>query len=72
MKLYRTQHHEPKLDEESSIQLKYHWQGTQADAAACRKDLKAKGHTSIETVDVDVPTDKAGLLEWLNTNVTGE
>lgn len=48
------------------------WDGTQADATACRKKMKADGLKDIETKDVDVPTNKAGLLAWLNENVTGE
>jgi hypothetical protein len=71
MKLYRTQHHNPDANN-SGLQLKYHWQGTQSDASACRRELKEKGFKEIETKDIDVPTDKAGLLAWLNANVTGE
>ena len=42
--------------------------GTQADAASKRKDLTAEGFArkEITTEDVDVPTDKAGLLAFLN------
>ena len=45
-----------------------HWVGSQADAAKKRKELVSSGfkRAEIETVEVDVPTDKAGLLAWLN------
>ena len=47
------------------------WVGSQADAAARRKLLTAEGfkRADVETAEVDVPTDKAGLLAFLNTNV---
>ena len=35
-----------------------HWQGTQADARQINKQFTCE----------DVPTDKAGLLAWLNEN----
>jgi hypothetical protein len=42
--------------------------GSQADAASKRKELVAEGfkRAEITTVEVDVPTDKAGLLDFLN------
>jgi len=45
-----------------------HWVGTQADAASKRKQLVADGYKRAEvyTDEVDVPTDKAGLLAFLN------
>lgn len=68
MKLYRTKSFaDPGVD--SAIE--YSWQGTQADAAAERKRLKAEFHSGIETAEIDVPTDKPSLLAWLNVNVTG-
>lgn len=47
-----------------------HWVGTQSDAAAARKKLAADGFKRVEikTDEIDVPTDKAGLLDWLNKN----
>lgn len=55
------------------------WDGTQADARSTRKDLDASRSpeqisqkTKAETAEIDVPTDKAGLLAWLNANCTGE
>ena len=40
--------------------------GSQADAGKARKEMKAAGVTMIETAEIDVPTDKAGLLAFLN------
>lgn len=53
---------------------KRHWAGSQADAAKVKNDLwdkakEAKTDTKradIEITAVDVPTDKAGLLNFLN------
>lgn len=66
MKLYRTQG--ATKDGFNSMLT---WQGTQADAAAKRKELIAADF-SADTVVVEVPTDKPSLLAWLNANVTGE
>lgn len=49
-----------------------HWEGTQADAAAKRKALKDEDCDNINTIEFDVPTDKPGLLAFLNEYVTGE
>ena len=50
------------------------WQGTQADAASVRKRAMDDGakRKDVTTEDVEVPTDKAGLLAWLNANQPGE
>lgn len=65
MKLYKTIY-------EGGGERRICWQGTQADAAAKRKALKQEGCSDVKTNDEDVPTSKTELLEWLNTNVTGE
>ena len=51
------------------------WEGTQADARkrriACEepfKGVKPANRPRVEVEEVDVPTDKAGLLAFLNTN----
>lgn len=66
MQLYRTTY------EDEGNGPRHTWQGTQADARAERKRLADEGKTDIVTKDVDVPTNKPGLLAWLNSNVTGE
>lgn len=45
---------------------------SQADAASTRKGLVDEGfkRADIATVEVDVPTDKAGLLNFLNLMAT--
>lgn len=49
------------------------WQGTQEDAKAKRKELAATPDiNNVDTVEFDVPTDKPGLLKFLNEYVTGE
>lgn len=42
------------------------WAGTQAEAASDRKKHKTAGMREIETEEVDVPTDKKGLLQFLS------
>jgi hypothetical protein len=45
-----------------------HWVGSKADGVASRKQLAAAGwqRREISEVEVDVPTNKEGLLQWLN------
>ena len=44
------------------------WAGTQSDAAAARKAFIADGYKRVEmdTHEIDVPTNKEGLLGFLN------
>lgn len=42
------------------------WSGTQADSAKDRKTIRGSGAKDVETVEVAVPTDKGGLLAFLN------
>lgn len=60
MKLYRTI--------TSTADPKEAWAGSQAEAASQRKAFNQSGvrRDDIVTVEVDVPTDKKGLLEFLN------
>jgi hypothetical protein len=60
MKLYRIT---GNSDTQSVI-----WAGSQSDAAKARKELLAQGFKRAEmlTEEVEVPTGKAGLLEFLN------
>ena len=51
------------------------WQGTQADARAKRiqlesvfKDIKPAKRPKVIVEEVDVPTSKGELLNWLNEN----
>lgn len=46
------------------------WHVSQSDAASKRKALVDQGYRrkDLVTNEVDVPTDKAGLLVWLNEN----
>jgi hypothetical protein len=64
MRLYKTNYiddaAEPGRTERAA------WAGTQAEAAADRKRLKVAGMRGIVTNEVDVPTDKKGLLAHLS------
>lgn len=42
------------------------WAGTQAQQRHDVKFLKSENYRSIEAHQLDVPTDKPGLIEWLN------
>ena len=60
MKLYR-------VSANADVQ-KVVWVGTQSDAAKTRKEFVADGfkRAELSTEEVDVPTNKEGLLEFLN------
>lgn len=60
MKLYR-------VSANADVQ-KVVWVGTQSDAAKIRKELVSDGfkRAELSTEEVDVPTNKEGLLEFLN------
>lgn len=63
MKLYKISTQHPEGNN------KLVWVGTQADAAKTRKGLvEVDGfkRAQIATEEIDVPTDKAGLLAFLN------
>ena len=49
------------------------WAGSQVEAAAARKHLLAQGskRADLRTYSIDVPTDKAGLLQFLNDYSAG-
>lgn len=72
MRLYCTTCVDPQPQTGTIYTKHKNWDGTQADARARRQMRKTDGMEKIETKEVDVPTDKAGLLEWLNANVKGE
>ena len=48
------------------------WDATQEAAKTARKTLSTTGSENINTIEFDVPTDKPGLLAFLNQYVTGE
>lgn len=55
---------------EAGIQ-RLRWEGTQADTNAKHKLIQQTA-SETEVVEFDVPTDKPGLLSFLNEYVTGE
>lgn len=50
------------------------WGGSQAEAASARKELVGRGarRKDVKTYAVDVPTDKNGLLQFLNDFGSGD
>lgn len=62
MKLYRT-----TVTDAGPEDVAVRWAGSQAEAASQRKALNQNfKRDKINTEEVDVPTDKKGLLEFLN------
>ena len=49
------------------------WAGTQKEVAAKKREIKDEDILDLEYIsEIDIPTDKAGLLKWLNTNVVSQ
>lgn len=63
MKLYRIE-----AISEQGADIIVRWVGTQSDAAKTRKELVADGfkRAELNTEEVDVPTNKEGLIAFLN------
>ena len=53
---------------ETTVETFAQWCGTQAECASARKAFAERGakKADIFTREIDVPTNKAGLLEFLN------
>ena len=63
MNLYKTTY-----DDDAVPSSRASWAKSATDASKGRTSLKKAGMTKITTAEVEVPTNKAGLLEWLNLN----
>lgn len=63
MKLYRV----IWIDDDLPERHQHKWLGTQADCKALEKTLKSEFMLSIKTLEVDVPTDKPNLINFLNS-----
>jgi hypothetical protein len=80
MKLYlvtRNDHLIPDTDKCAGLHISAasQWAGTQADARSIRiafeeplKEIKAAKRPKVIVDEIDVPTDKQGLLKFLNAN----
>lgn len=67
MRLYKT----TAPDGTTDTGTRTSWTGSQADAGKDRKHFNSAlkiPRDKITTDEVDVPTDKQGLLAWLNAN----
>lgn len=55
-------------EEGDGVRTESHWVGSQAAAGTVRKDMLSRGATrkGISTHEIDVPTNKEGLLQFLN------
>lgn len=78
MKLYkitRPSHIIFDKDGDSEIKAAIAWRGTATDARKIRieleaplKEIKPAKRPKVDVEEVEVPTAKVGLLEWLNAN----
>jgi hypothetical protein len=52
----------------NSVETVFRWCGTQAECTATRKEFIERGASKYDThiKEIEVPTNKAGLLEFLN------
>ena len=68
MKLYRVSGNSDRQFDAKSDFRSVIWAGSQSDAAKARKELIENGfkRTELLTEDIDVPTNKEGLLDFLN------
>jgi len=73
MKLYRVTSPAHSFEDGLELAVKTSWQGTQADARKIRiefeqpfKEIKPLKRPKVVVDEVDVPTNKEGLLEFLN------
>ncbi len=67
MKLYKTYWEEDTSEDGTASVHHKRWDGTLADASATRAAAKRDVGAKATTDTVDVPTDKAGLLAFLNS-----
>ncbi len=56
------------IQTDNSVEKSHKWAGTQADAAKVKAEFVEKGakRADVKVEDIDVPTDKQGLLAFLN------
>ena len=72
MRLYKITAEYSKTDAEKGDLTHFvQFVGSKADGVSVRKDLMEDGarRKDITEVEIDVPTDKPGLIDWLNTNI---
>lgn len=70
MKLYRIEY--GVTDEANRDLVCVQWAGTQAEAKKIERELMDGDAYDIDCETIDVPTDKPGLLEWLNQHMSGD
>lgn len=70
MKLYKITAKTTRNIDVSSDFKSTKWAGSQTEAAKARKEFMDRGfkRAELDTQDVEVPTNKDGLLNWLNLN----
>ena len=71
MLLYKTTYQMNNPEERTQTITVVSFQGSQTEASKARTEAKGVAiGKKPETQTIEVPTNKAGLLEWLNANVT--
>ena len=68
MQLYKTTYQVDESEDGTKFCNVVKWGGSQTEATKHRVEGKGKATEKPVTQTVDVPTNKAGLIEWLNTN----
>ena len=71
MKLYLVHGSIKKADDFETVAK---WCGSQSECASARKEFTAQGakRADLTTDEVEVPTNKAGLIEFLNKQASAE
>jgi len=70
MLLYKTTYQVDESQDGTKFKDVAKWGGSQTEATKHRVEAKGIAYKKPETQTIEVPTNKAGLLEWLNANVT--
>ena len=68
MNLYRTKYSKDVSEDGTKFEKGFSWTGSLSDASKDRVRLKKEGCEDVHTDPVDVPTDKAGLMAFLNAS----
>jgi len=69
MLLYKTTYSVDTSEDGTAFVNITKWAGSKTEATKHRVEGKSVAHKKPETQTVEVPTNKAGLLAWLNANV---
>ena len=71
MKLYKTRATRSAPETDLGSDVRVSWQGSQTEASKARTAFRAEGFkkSDVTSQEMDVPTTKDALMDWLNENV---